>query len=198
VKKKPRPITKWSVLALVCVAIGASTTIIVDQVWLNDWVSSGKHFPINQWTTTELPLGTTLVYYESPVSVPVGDVSLHLIDPDEERVRVTQLGEDINFRVLVSGWSGRALWRLNITKPGPYRFRCSNHNFASDSDVPADDRITFAKTPPELSDATAIRKFIQITGATVTMTLVIFFYLLHGLALKRKRSAEQGETSTPQ
>ena len=189
-KRKSRPITKWSVLALACVVIGASGTMFIDQMWLNEWVKSGRQFPIGQWNVAELPLGPALVYYESPYSVPVGDVTLHITDPDGERMRVAQLAEDINYRVHLSGWSGRALWRLNITKPGAYRFRCSNHNFAVDAEIPAEDRITFAKVPPELADATSIRKFIQITGATITMTLVIVLYLLHGLALKRRSASE--------
>jgi hypothetical protein len=196
VSRDSRPITKWSVLALVCVVIGAATTMTLDQIWLNEWVKSGSHFPINQWNVAELPLGSTLVYYESPYSVPIGDVSLHLTDPEGERIRMAQLTEDISYRVFLSGWSGRALWRINLTKPGNYRFRCSNSNFADDSQVPLEDRITFAKTPASLADATRVRKFVQITGATLTMTLVIVFYLLHALALKRRKLAETAEPTS--
>jgi hypothetical protein len=190
---KPRPITKWSVLALVCVVVGASGTIIIDQVWLNAWVNSGKHFPVGQWSAVELPPGSTLVYYESPESVPLSDATLFLTDPEGDRVRTAQITEDINYRVLLSGWSGRALWRLNISKPGVYRFRCSNHNFEDDSQIPAEDRLTFLKSPATLSEVTAVRKFIQITGATITMTVVVMLYLMHGLALKRRDNGHGGQ-----
>ena len=167
---------------------GAGTTLTIDQMWLGSWLRSGKHFPINQFATVELPAGPTLVYYESPVSVPVSDATLFMTDPEGERVRPINLIEDVSYRMLLSGWSGRALWKLDITVPGPYRFRCSNHNYQADSDVPADDRVAFLKNPQHVQEVTTVRKFIQITGATVTVTLVIALYILHGLAL-RKRAA---------
>lgn len=189
---KSRPITKWSVLALVCAAAGAAVTLTIDQMWLSAWAKSGKHFPISQFGTVDLPAGQTLVYYESPFSVPVGDATLFITNPEGERVRPIMLADDMSYRMMLTGWSGRALWKLDITQPGPHRFRCSNHSVESDADIPAEDRVAFLKQPDSLTEVTNVRKFIQITGATATLTLVIAFYVLHGLALRsRARTAAE-------
>jgi hypothetical protein len=176
-------------LALIAAMGGAALTLTVDQMWLASWFDSGRHFPIGPFATVDLPAGSTLVYYESPVQAPVADVGLYMTDPDGERIRAMNMIDDINYRILLSGWSGRALWKLDVKNPGPHRFRCSNHNYASDDEVPAEDRVTFLKSPQHVQDVSMVRKFIQITGATATVTLVISLYILHGLALRKQATS---------
>ena len=187
-------ITKWNVLALLAALLGMVITLGLDQLWLNNWFNSGQAFAIGQRATVQLPAGPTLVYYESPVAAPVGDVMLRIFDADNERLRVESLDEsrtaELNYRLLLSGWSGRALWRVNIPAAGVYSVLCNNHNFMSDADIPADDRVVFLKQPDSFADVKAVRTFILVTGATVMMTAVIVFYLLHSLTLhKRRRQA---------
>jgi hypothetical protein len=182
---KPKAITRWNILALACGVIGTAVTLTVDQLWLRSWMESGKAFPIGQRCSVELHKGQSLVYYESPVGVPVGDVILYMLDPDGNRVLARAPETDISYRLWLNGWSGRALWKLDLPRDGTYTFRCFNDNFERESDMPIDDRIVFAKTPDSLAHVSLVRTLIQVTGATMTMTLVIVFYVLHGLSLRK-------------
>lgn len=185
-----RPITKWNVLALVSGLAGAAVTLTLAQLWLNAWMHSGKAFPIGQHAVIDLPEGRSLVYYESPVSVPVGDVTLRLLDSDGERVPMAKPDKDISYSLMLTGWSGRALWRLTVPQAGRYSFTCSNHNFAYDEEIPADDRVVFLRRPDSLAEVQLVQIFIEVTGATITIMLVMFFYIMHGLALRRHRMAQ--------
>ncbi len=178
-------------LALLVALGGAAITLGLDQLWLNNWFRSGQTFAIGQRATVQLPAGSTLVYYESPVAAPVGDVMLRIFDADNERLRVENLDEsqtgDLSYRLLLTGWSGRALWRVNIPAAGAYGMICNNHNFMSDADIPAADRVVFLKQPDSFKEVKTVRTIIQVTGATITMTAVILFYLLHSLTLQKRR-----------
>lgn len=184
-----KPITKWNILALLCGLSGAAATITLDQLWLASWMRSGEAFPIGQRQSVRLPEGRSLVYYESPVSVPVRDVALNLRDSGDRYMRVRPPAHDISYRSLLTGWSGRALWQLDIPQAGTYTFLCSNHNVDDNSQLPAEDRVVFLKVPDALAEVTLVRKAIQIGGATITIALVILFYVLHGLALRRAAPA---------
>ncbi len=180
-------ITKWNLLALLAAFAGGGATLGLDQIWLNNWVNSGNTFAIGQRVSTHLPAGTTRVYYESAVAVPVGDASLRVIDADGERMPVRLLDGDENYRLLFSGWSGRALWEVNVPAAATYEIVCHNHNFMSDADIPAEDRVVFLKQPDSFKEVKTFRTIIQVTGATITMTAVIILYLLHSLTLQRRR-----------
>lgn len=184
-----RPITKWSILALLAMVSGAAITLGVDQVFLKSWASSGRSFPIGEKATIDLPPGESLVWYESTFSVPGGDVTLYLFDADGERIKPTKPEGDLSYGLLLGGQSGRALWQLNLPRAGRYEFTAFNHNFESDRLVPAEDRVVFLKTPNSLTEVTFMRKLIQITGATASITLVILLYILHGLELRKRRTA---------
>jgi len=193
--RRHRPITKWSVLALIVMVSGTALTLGLDQAWLHTWSESGRKFPIGQRSTIQLPPGESLVWYESPYRVPVADVTLYMVDPNGDRITPAHPSGDISYTLMLGGMSGRALWKMNVPRAGTYEFTCFNHNFASDSQIPVEDRVVFLKTPDTLAEANLFRKFIQITGATASITLVIVFYVLHGLALRRLRlRAEAGET----
>ena len=109
------------------------------------------------------------------------DPAIPIVTADE-----SQTG-DLNYRLLLTGWSGRALWRVNIPAAGAYGMICNNHNFMSDADIPADDRVVFLKQPDSFKEVKTVRTIIQVTGATITMTAVILFYLLHSLTLQKRR-----------
>jgi hypothetical protein len=181
-------ITKWNMLALVAAALGAALTLGLDQLWLHNWARSGVSLPIGQRTPVNLPSGPTIVYYESPVAVPVADATLRVFDADDERIRVNALDGSLNYRLLLSGWSGRALWEVDAPAAGGYTLVCHNHNFLSDSEIPAEDRVVVLKQPNSFKDVALVRTIIQVTGATLTMTSVIILYLLHSLALKKRRA----------
>lgn len=180
-------ITKWNMLALIAAIAGGGATLGLDQLWLNNWVNSGQSFAIGQRASIQLPAGTARVYYESGVAVPVGDASLRVLDADGERMPVRALEGDENYRLLFTGWSGRALWEITIPANGTYEMVCHNFNFMSDADIPPEDRVVFLKTPDSFREVKTFRTFIQVTGATITMTAVIILYLLHSLTLQRRR-----------
>jgi len=183
-----KAITKWNILALVCGVVGTAATLGLDHLWLKSWADSGQGFRVGRQWTANLPQGQTLVYYESKARAPIGDVTLYITDSDGERVRALPLEADINYRLWFNQWSGRALWQLDLPRADQYQFRCSNHNFAYDSDVPADDRVVFFRTPDSLAEVSFTRKIIQGTGAAITIGLIILFYFLHGLELGKRRA----------
>jgi hypothetical protein len=179
------------VLALVVIVVGTIATLGLDQLWLHNWAKSGNAYPINQRLRIELPPGKSLVYYESAESVPSANVTLYLLDSEGDRVYVKSPAKDVSFRMLLGGWSGRALWQLDLPRAGVFTFACYNHNFASDRDIPLDDRIVFLKHPDSVEDVGIVRSLIQVTGATITMTLVIVLYLLHGIAIYKREAMER-------
>ena len=181
--------TKWNVLALLVIVIGGGLVLAMDQVWLSSWVNSGKSFPIAQRFNVDLPAGESLVYYESRVGVPRDSVTLYLWDPDGERIFVTQIPDDISYYVWLSGWSGRALWRLNLPSPGQYSIKCDNHNYPSDKDIPADDRVVFVKQPDSLDSFSGTRKAMQVAGGSFVFVIAVVFYVLHGRALAKRKAA---------
>jgi len=184
---KSRPITKWNLLALLVGLFGAAATLSIDQLWVLQWIDSGKHFPVGVMVKATLPAGETLVYYESPANVPGGDVQLRLLNDAGNVVALGKPSGDISYGSLFTGWSGRALWTLNAPTAATYDLICYNHTYARDEDRPPDDRVTFFKTPNSLDQMKFVRTLVQVTGATITMTIVIVCYILHGLALQKRR-----------
>ena len=182
-------ITKWNILALVSVVCGLVITMTLDQMWILQWGESGIRFPVGGRQTITLPQGRSLVYYESPHSVPSGPVSFSLIHPDGRRVRVPMITKDINYKILLTGISGRAFWELRIREPGDYSFETSNDSVLSDDDVPPEDKIVFLKSPNSLSEAKAFQKIIRITGASISIVVLTIFYLLHFVTLKKRAAA---------
>ena len=73
-----------------------------------------------------------------------------------------------------------------MPQAGWYTVLCHNHNYEQESDVPATDRLAFAKKPDTLAQAKTFRRVIQITGATITVLLVVVFYVMHGIAMNRR------------
>ena len=182
-------ISKWNVLALLVAFVGTGATLAADQIWLMNWSRSGVFFPIGQRTPVQLPAGPTRVYYESPVAVPVGDATLRIFDGDGERLPTRGLDGQDNYRLMFTGWSGRALWEVNVPAAGTYSMVCNNYNFMNDEDIPIGDRVVFLKQPNSFKEVKTVRTIVQVTGATITMTAVIVLYLLHSVTLQKRKKA---------
>ena len=179
-------ITKWNVLALVIVISGGVITLGLAQLWVVHWSRTGVRLPLNARHTISLPAGESLVYYESPHSVPSGRATLQLYDPAGERSRVPIVTEDLSFRVHFTGLSGRALWALDIPEPGDYVVIATNENVLSDNDLPPEDHVVFLKSPNSLHETRAVQKGIMITGGSITLVLTIICYLLHLSVVSRR------------
>jgi hypothetical protein len=192
-----RPITRWSVLALIVVVLGGAMTLLLGQLWLEQWARTGQRAAIGLDQTVDLPAGRILVYYESDIAVPeIGTAALSVFDPYGRRVRPAVPAEDHTFQMMLSDRCGRALWDLDILEPGEHIVHCSNLNFASETGAPAGDRIVFGKQPGTVAQALVVRKTILIIGAGITLVLAAILYIIHGAAL-RKRNAAAQERSFP-
>ena len=176
-------------LALLVAFVGAAATLAADQIWLMNWARSGVFFPIGQRTPVQLPAGLTRVYYESPVAVPIGDATLRIFDGEGERLPTRGLDDQDSYRLMFTGWSGRALWEVNVAAAGTYSMVCNNYNFMNDEDIPIEDRVVFLKQPNSFKEVKTVRTIVQVTGATITMTAVIVLYLLHSLTLQKRKKA---------
>ena len=178
-------------MALIVVVVGGGFTMTLDQFWIFQWSKSGMHFPVGERQIVNLPAGKSLVYYESPHSVPSALATLQMYDLEGNRSRVPLLREDINFKIRLTGLSGRALWEIDIPEDGEYRFIVSNENVLSDEDIPPADQIVFLKTPNSMLTAKRIQDVIRFTGLGITAVLFIIFYLLHYLTINKRKSQEQ-------
>ena len=181
-----RHITKWNLLALVVVIAGGAATLGLAQLWIVNWSRTGERFTLNARHTVTLPAGQSLVYYESPHSVPMGRATLQVYDPAGNRSRAPIVTDDVSFRVHLTGLSGRALWQLSIPEPGEYVFIATNENILSDADLPPEDRIVLFKSPNTVHEARLVQKGIMITGGSITLVLTIICYLFHLGAVSRR------------
>jgi len=170
----------------VAVLVGGAVTLGADYIWLDNWMQTGLRFPVGQQASVRLPRGQTLVYYESPLRAPVGDVTLTLLDEDGERVRTPAAPGDVSYSLLYTGWTGRALWLLDLPATATYTFKVNNYNFADDREIPSEDRVVFLREPNAFEEVRVVHVFVLVTGATITMTLVIVLYVLHHRALSRR------------
>ncbi len=181
-------ITKWNVLALVSVVLGLVITLTLDQLWVLQWGESGVRFPVGGRQTITLDKGRSIVYYESPHSVPSGPVTFTLFTPDGRRTRVPMILENTSYKIMLTGLSGRAFWQLNTMRPGEYSFETSNDSVLSDDDVPPEDKIVFMKSQT-LAEVQAFQKVIRITGASISIVLLTIFYLKHIVTLKKREAS---------
>jgi hypothetical protein len=183
-------ITKWNLLALVAVMAGSAVTWWGGQAWLHRWAGSGLKVPVSTSAEVDLSAGEQLIYYESPVSVPTHNILLTMRHPDGERLITHPPLDDNNFEI--NGWHGRALFEVDLVDDGRYSVDSFNANVASDDEVPADDRIVFAKQPNTRAEAIRVRRLIHLIGAVATVGVAIVLYLIHGLALHHRRTLALG------
>ncbi len=168
--------------------LGLVITLSLDQLWVLQWGESGLRFPVGGRQTITLPKGRSIVYYESPHSVPSGPVTFTLFNPDGRRIRVPMISEDISYKIMLTGVSGRAFWQLSTMRPGEYSFETSNDSVLSDEDVPPEDQIVFLKSQT-LAEVQAFQKVIRITGASISILLLTIFYLKHIVTLKKREAS---------
>lgn len=138
----------------------------------------------------DLPDRPILVYYESPHNVAVSRLILYVKGPYGERIRPRSPDSENSYHLRLTGWSGRSVWELDLAEPGTYEFRCSNADYASDAEVPEEDRVVFMKEPRTLAEARSKQRLIYIVGGIFTLIPCIIFYVLHGLALRADRRVD--------
>jgi hypothetical protein len=180
-------------LALIVIIFGGGGTLLMDQLWIVHWSRSGQQFLVGERQSVLLPAGKSLVYYESPYSVPTSLATLQVYDLDGNRSRVPLYAhsEDVNFNIRFTGLSGRAMWELDTPQDGEYRFIVTNENVLSDEDIPPEDRIVFLKSPNSLVTAKFIQNVIRFTGLGITTVMFILFYLLHYLTVGKRKNQNQ-------
>jgi len=191
--RRPRRVTRWNIAALLILLLGGAGTLLAGQLWLLHWADTGVHIPINVRHAVDLPHGTTTVYYETGGRVPSRDPMLKIRDPYGVWIRARPPEQAGNFRMLFTGWSGRAVAQLNVDEEGTYTFFCSNPDALSLDEVPADDRIALLKEPDSLERARRIHKIILIAGASVTILLTIIAYAMHAATLHGRAAAQETE-----
>jgi hypothetical protein len=192
---KPRPITRWNLLALAAVVIGTAVTLGLDHWWLGQWINSGQSIPLGQRSIIPLNAGRVIVHYESTDTVPLSSmVHLHVLSPSGESVEVMPARDMSDYNIARFGRSGRTMWEVFVIESGLHDVGGYNHHHASDREIPADDRIVFGRSPAHLNEAMRIRDRIRYTGLVVTLSLTVLLYGMHIYALRR-RSAVAAATS---
>ncbi len=185
--------TIWNILALLTILIGGATTLIISEGQIRHWAKeTGSAIPVGQWGDVDLDYGEFIVYYESPVQVPT-EYLFQVVDQYGDRMRPTPPPENESYRLLLDGWSGKAVGVLKIEEAGTYRLRCSNASVVSDADIPAEDRIVLMKTPRTWAEASQVRKQILVIGASITFAVFLILYIIHGLVLRARSRRDGGQ-----
>ncbi len=211
-----RPITIFSVLALVVLLAGVAAVLYFRFFTIDTWINSGDKLPIglqrggvldlNTETpegTVELAPGPHVVFYESPVGVPqdAGMIVLNIRAPDGA-VLHTRLffddegNESYGPRPFLSftNMSGKPFWRIEAPTAGTYTvFAKAEGEMYKDS---GDDRVVFNKNPQTFSELNSRSTTIIIVLLGLTGGLFIVLYIAHGITLAR-RARESGQTGRP-
>jgi hypothetical protein len=191
---RKRRLTRWNVLALIVVVLGAVCTTAAGQLWVHYWAKSGVRVPLGQWHTIDLPAGDMYVYYEVDGPLPDETVFLHVQDSSGRPANAfPNANEDNDYYLAFSGWSGRPLWHLQGLESGPHNVVAWASRHLVDSPTSSAERVVFAKQPNTIAEVDATRKRIQTTGAALTIAVAILLYILHGVSLHRRRVARARE-----
>lgn len=178
-----RSITIYSLLALVVVIAGAALTLYSAHLSIQRWATSGKKFPLGEWWQVDLKAGKSLVYYESPLEIPVNFITLNVLDANSRAMGVFLTGGTNDF--LVDGTNGAAVFEIEIDAPGSFQIICNDAAASSIHSVPEADRIVFEKSPNSKVEALGRRRTIQMVGAGITLGLALLLYIIHGIAVGR-------------
>lgn len=176
-------------LALVVVLTGIPLTILQGRTALQSWAQSGKRFPLGVWDVVDLKETDTLVYYESPDSIPTEYVMLTIMDLDGKSFRVATARDRNDFSY--NDKQGAALFELSLPRPGSYRFICNDAMASSIADNPKQDVIVFAKSPNSRAQAQSKSTMIYIIGGGSTLLLAAILYIIHGIMLQRKEGTSK-------
>lgn len=203
--RQRRPITIFSVLALLVLLSGVATVLYFRFFTMDAWINSGDRVPIgSQRTNTpdgtvELVQGEHIVFYESPVGVPqyAGMITFILTAPDGSPVPVglfrgDEEAESYGPRPILSftNMSGRPLWRIEAPVTGVYQvYAKAEDDFLKDA---GDDRVVFNKVPPQFSQLNQRTRTMMIVLLSLTGGVFVVLYILHGIALSRRARGEAG------
>lgn len=190
--------TRWNVFALAGAIIGTLCTLGLDHWWMHHWLNSGVTVPVGERADVSLNQGRVLAYYESNDAVPLpGMAAIHVIGPSGESLPVMPAPDTSDYSIQRHNSAGRQLWEFEVREEGMYDIGGFNHHYHSDADIPKYDRIVINRRPESLSQAVLIRNIIRITGLTVTLLLVIVFYIPHVRTVKRLAGRAADGTPPP-
>ncbi|MCL4211477.1 MAG: hypothetical protein HRU76_08550 [Phycisphaeraceae bacterium] len=196
-----RPITIFSVLALLVLMVGGAGVLIFSNLRLDGWMRAGVKVPLGQPYTVDLAAGDHVVFYESPLDTLPPDgrhVHLFVLDANGERVRAhhRSVGQDDpeNYgpRTLfpTTRVYGRPLWDVRIPADGTYTVRVENDFEEQDA---AADRVVFDKPAPQSFRAfSESNRRLTLTLVLAIGAVVVVLYIMHGVTLSRRAQVKAG------
>ena len=170
---------------MVVVIAGAALTLYNAHLSMQSWATSGKRLPLGEWHQVDLKAGNSLVYYETPLVVPIDFISLNVLDANERAMGVFLTGGTNDF--VVNGTNSAAVFEIEIDAPGSFWIICNDAAAASIDSAPETDRIVFEKSPNSKVEALARRRTIHLVGASITLGLAVLLYIIHGVAVGRSK-----------
>jgi hypothetical protein len=183
-----KTITRWNILALLVLVVGGCATYFGGQLWVHYWARSGTRVPLGVTCEVDLPGGDMLVYYETAGRIPDENVLLYVENADGKRVTVwPNANEDNDYRLALSGWTGRSLWQLNGVVAGTHRVEAFASRHLSDKPTSDAERVVFGKQPNTIAEVDRLRKRFQIICGGTALSMAIGLYVLHGVSLHRRK-----------
>ncbi len=164
---------------------GAALTLYCAHLSIERWAKSGQRLPLGEWWQIELKAGKSLVYYESPVEVPINFVTLNVLDANNRAMGTFLTGGTDDY--VVDGTNGAAVFEIEIDAPGSFQVICNDAAAASIQSAPEADRVVFGKSPNTKAEALGRRRMIHLVGATITLGLALVLYIIHGIAVRRPK-----------
>lgn len=197
--KGRKPITIYSITALIVLITGGSLTIVGSFLHIDNWVKSGQEFRIGVAEQANLPAGEHVVFYQSHSSLPsdIRAIILLISDPNMERVipQAVEINPDESYgpRTILptNDIHGRMLWKFTAQADGWYTFRVENYHTDQD---PENDRFVIGKSPPSFRTLKKRNNMVRIAGGSLTGAIFIGLYIMHGIALGRRKKTG-GSTS---
>ena len=198
--KKQKPITIFSVLALVTLVIGVLVTLYLNFISVDNWVKSGERYRVGVASNVEFTTpGRHVVFYESPDVLP-GDrdyISIYATGPDGSPVVAVPIpydeAEDYAPREYFPGFDviGRPLWALEVKSPGVHAVRVHNDHEEQNQQA---DRIVFGRSPQSMKTLANQTRQLTILVLALAGVLVVTFYVLHGIRLHKRAKGDGGSS----
>ncbi len=191
-----KPITIWSILALVVLMGLGGFTVFASWYSVRMWVDSGEKFIIEPTGRVRdqvfLTTGEHIVFYESVEALPT-DYMMYIAaaeSPETPTQKKVLFNDDPfvqNNKFEHGGVQGKPVCRITAPSDGWYEFTFHNSNM----DMDPNDRIVFGKSPQTLESAIQRRTFISIGGLSVTGVLFIGLYLMHAVTLSKRKQTDR-------
>jgi len=201
--RKKRPITIYSILALVVLVAGGGATLAFSFLSIDNWIDEGDPYPIGRLNTMELPEGRVVFFFESPEIVPGNPdgVQIYIRRPDgeplsSERIEDVPISEAESYgprpflprrRVF-----GRPLWAVDVPASGVYEVRVTNN---LEEQNMREDRIVVGKTPQSFAAMKKRNDQLKIAGLSITGAVFVLLYIMHGVSLSRREAREAVATA---